>query len=168
MSYAFGHITSIPNALNSLFALYQTAYPTDPSNEPVYFWFGATLSAWFAPTTIEVNGVNPANQEPATLGPDFQREETFSIECKISMFPGFSPTTANYFTTMQNVWNAWIALEIAVANNPTLSTSALPGGTVRYAEFGEMAYEPSTDGKGMCMGVLTWVVRCSARNYSLA
>ncbi len=162
MAYGFGHITSIPNALTQLFAVYQAAYPTDANGEPTYYWFGAVLSAWSAPTTIEINGVHPADQEPVTLGPDYQREETFSIDCRLTMFNGSTPTTANYFLMMNNVWAAWTALEIAVANNPTLN------GVVRYSEFGEMDYEPVADGKGMCMGALTWVVRGSARNYSLA
>jgi hypothetical protein len=162
MPYTFGHITSIPPALQALFSIFEAAYPTDPNGEAVTYWFGATLPAWEASTVVELTGVSPADQEPASLGPDYTREETFAVECCITVFAGMPPTAVNYFSNMVAVWNVWIALETAVANNPTLN------GTVRYAEFGEMVYEPAADAKGMVMGTLKWLTRCSARNFSLS
>jgi hypothetical protein len=160
--YAFGHITSIPPALQALYSVFQAAYVTDTNGEAVMYWFGATLPAWEPSTVVEISGVAPADQEPMSLGPDYTREETFGVECAITVFQGMAPTAANYFINMNAVWAVWIALETAVANNPTLN------GTVRYAEFGEMVYEPATDAKGMVMGTLKWLTRCSARNFSLS
>lgn len=162
MPYAFGHITSIPPALQALYSIFSAAYPTDANGEAVLFWFGATMPAWEPSTVVEISGVSPADQEPMSLGPDYTREETFGVECCITVFQGMAPTAANYFLNMTAVWNVWIALETAIANNPTLN------GTVRYAEFGEMVYVPGADAKGMVMGSLRWLTRCSARNFSLA
>lgn len=162
MAYAFGHITSIPPALHALYSILSAAYPTDPNGEPVMYWFGAELGAWESPTTVEINGVHPADQEPASLGPDYLREEIFSVDCRATVFGGDSTTANGFLSNMDAVWAVWIALETAVANNPELN------GTVRYAEFGEMTYEPTTDGKGIVCGTLAWVVRCSARNFSLS
>lgn len=160
--YAFGHITSIPPALQALFTVFEAAYPTDANGEAVLYWFGQSLPAWQPSTVVEITGVGPADQQPASLGPDYLREETFSVDCGITVFQGVTPTAANYFTNMNAVWNVWIALEKAVANNPTLN------GTVRFAEFGELTYEPATDAKGLVMGTLKWFTRCSARNFSLS
>ena len=160
--YTYGDITSIPNALTQLYSVFQAAYPLDANGQQVFFWFGAELGAWSAPTTIEINGVHPADQEPADVSQAFLREETFSIDCKITTFSGGATTQADFFASMNATWNVWIALSIAVANNPMLN------GVVRYAEFGEMDYSPTTDAKGMCMGTLTWATRCSARVTSLS
>jgi hypothetical protein len=160
--YAFGHITSIPAAIHALYTIFQAAYTTDPNGEAVMVWFGATLPAWEPATVVELYAVTQADQEPASLGPDYTREETFSIDCRITVFGGMAPTAVNYLSNMDAVWNVWRALETAVANNPELN------GTVRYAEFGDMVYEPALDSKGMAMGTLTWATRCSARNFSLS
>jgi hypothetical protein len=160
--YAFGHITSIPPALEALYSVFSAAYPTDANGEAVLYWFGASLPAWEPATVVEITGIAPADQEPASLGPDYLREETFSVECQITVFQGMPPTPVNYLANMNAVWNVWIPLETAVANNPTLN------GTVRYSEFGEMTYEPATDAKGLVMGTLKWLTRCSARNFSLS
>jgi hypothetical protein len=162
MPYAFGHITSIPDAIDQLFTIYQAAYPTDANGEAVYFWFGKELGAWSAPTTVQVIGVHPADQEPAALGPDYTREELFSIECKLTVFGGMAPTLQSFLANKNSCWAAWKALAIAVANNPTLN------GVVRFAEFGELDYIPDVDNKGMTMGTITWLAKCSQRVYSLS
>lgn len=135
----------------------------DPNNVPVTVWFGSELAVWSGPTTIEINGVEPADQEPAELGPTYRREEVYSVKCKITVFNGEGANgSTDFLTSMDNCWNVWIALEIAVANDPTL------GGNVRFAEFGEMVYEPTTAANGAAMGTLLWVVRCQARVTSLS
>lgn len=162
MTYSFGDITSIPPALSALFAIFSAAYVTDSTGQAVTYWFGAVLPAWEAATTVELNGVHPADQQPADLGPRYTREETFSVDSRITVFSGTAPSAASFIANMGDVWNVWKALETAVANNPTLNN------TVRYAEFGEMDYTPATDGKGLAMGTLTWFVRCSQRVTSLS
>lgn len=156
-------ITSIPGAVNYLFTLFQTAYPIDANNVPVMVWFGTELGAFSAPTTIEINGIDPGDQEPAELGPNYKREETYAIKCKISVFSGSGANGAtDFLARMNDVFTVWKALEIAVANDPTL------GGNVRFAEFGDMAYEPTTDGSGRATGCITWCVRCQQRVTSLS
>jgi hypothetical protein len=144
----------IPAAVHALFDLYQATYPADT------VWFGAELGTFATPTTIEINNVS-GDQQPAELGPNYRREEVFSVACRITVFSGEGSDPIDFLNRMDDTYAVFNALEIAVANNPTLS------GTVRFAECGQMDYEPTTDAKGMAMGHLTFVVRCSQRVTSL-
>lgn len=156
-------ITSIPGTVNYLFDLFGTTYPLDANSVPTLIWFGVTLTTFSAPTTIEINEVEPADQEPAELGPSYRREELYSIKCKITVFNGEGSNGASDFLArMNDCFTVWKALAVAVANDFTL------GGNVRYAEVGELCYEPTTDGSGRAMGCLTWVIRCSQRVTSLS
>ena len=163
MPFVPASITSIPGTVNYVYNLFSTTYPYDANNVPTFVWFGTELAAFSAPTTIEINCVDPADQEPAELGPNYRREELYSIKCKITVFNGQGAGGAtDFLARMDDCFTVWKALEIAVANDPTL------GGNVRYAEFGEMNYEPTTDGSGRAMGCLTWCIRCSQRVTSLS
>jgi hypothetical protein len=156
-------VSAIPGTIPYLFNLFATTYPMDPNNVPTFVWFGVQLTAFSAPTTIEINGVGPADQEPAEMGPNYKREETFSVNCRVSVFNGQGASgSTDFIARMTDCFTVWKALEIAVANDPTL------GNNVRYAEFGDMEYEPTTDGSGRAMGCLTWCVRCSQRVTSLS
>ena len=156
-------ITAIPGTITYLVTLFGTAYPMDANNVPVLVWFGTELAAYSSPTTIEINGVDLADQEPAELGPNFKREETFTVKCKITVFNGEGANgTPDFLARMTDCFAVWKPLVIAVANDPTL------GGNVRFAENGEMIYTPTTDGSGRAMGSLTWGVRCQQRVTSLS
>lgn len=160
---AFSDITSIPGALQSLYNLYSAAYPMDANNIPSMIWFGEELSVFSAPTTIEINSILNAEQEPAEIAPTYKKEETYDVRCKLSVFNGSgSNGSADFLANMLTCWDVWKALEIAVANNPTLD------GNVRYCFFTEMAFEPTTDGAGRAAGYITWVVRCVQRVTSLS
>ncbi len=160
--YAPAHITSIPGAVNDLINKFSTAYPYDQNNIPVYVWFGTELGAYSAPVTIEINGIEPVLREWAELGPNYRIEEDYSIRCKITVFMGSGTAVSDFLNSMSAVFAVWNALEMAVANDPTLS------GSVRLSWFDEVNYEPTTDGSGRAMGTITWVVRCQARISTLS
>jgi len=124
-------------------------------------WVGAELGVFQTPTTIEINGVT-GDQQPAELGPNYRREETFSIHCKITVFAGEGSTPTDFLNRMDDTWTVFNAIEVAVANNPTLTQ------VVRYAECGDMDYVPTTTQNGSAMGQLTFEVRCSQRVTSLS
>ena len=162
-TYAPAHLTSIPGAVNDLYAKFTTAYPYDQNNQPVYVWFGQQLpSTYSAPVTIEINGIEPVVRDWATLGPDYRIEEDYSIRCKLTVFTGQGATATDYLNSMSSVFAVWTALETVVANDPTLS------GNVRVSWFDEVNYEPTTDGSGRACGTITWVVRCQARVTTLS
>lgn len=161
--YVPSDISAIPGTLPYLVTLFGNAYPMDADNVPVLVWFGAELTTFSSPTTIEINGIDVADQEPAELGPNYKREETFTVKCKITVFNGEGANgSTDFLDRMNDCFTVWKALVIAVANDPTL------GGNVRFAENGEMAYLPTTDATGRATGTLIWGVRCQQRVTSLS
>jgi len=144
----------IPAATQSLFSLFSTTFPL------YTVWFGNELGVFATNNCIEINAVS-GDQVPAELGPDYRREEVFSVHCRITVIRGDASDPASYLGCMTDAWTTFNALEVAVANNPTLTQ------VVRFSELGEMEYEPTTTGQGLAMGVLTFVVRCSQRVNSL-
>ena len=166
MTFTPRHLSSIPQTTDYLYNLFSSSYKTDTNNQPVMVWFGTELGVWSTPITIEINGIEPVLREWATLGPDYQIEEDYSIRCKITSWSGESfsdPTSAaqNFLNVKNDVFTAWFALEAAVANDPSL------GQNVRVAWFDEMNYAPTTDGSGHACGTITWAVRCQVRVSTL-
>lgn len=159
---ALPHFSAIPGTIDDLITVFGTAAPTDTNNEPIMVWFGAELGVFTSPTTIEINGVDPVTREWAVLGPDYTIEEHFSVKCKISVFSGLATSLQDFIATKNLVFGVWNALEMAVANNPTLD------GNVRLAWFDECMYEPSQDAAGQACGEITWVVKCEARVSTLS
>lgn len=153
--------SAYPAAVQQLIQVFTAAYPTDATGTPVMVWYGVELGVYSAPTTIEINGYT-GDQEPAELGISYRREETGSIHCKITVYAGNGADSVDHVNRMVDCWNVWDALEVAVANNPTLN------GTVRFAELGAMDDTPTTTGQGMAMGQLVFDVRYSARVQSLS
>jgi hypothetical protein len=157
MSYQPAHITSIPNAITFLVNLFQTTCPYDSNNEPITIWLGEELGVFSAPTTIEINGVDPVDRQWASLGPNYLIEEDYSIKCKVSSFTGEGSSVTDFLSVMDSVWTIWEALEMGIMVDPTL------GGYVRVCWFDETIYEPTTDGTGRAMAAISWVIKCEAR-----
>lgn len=160
--YLPAHITSIPGAMADLVTLFGTAAPMDQNNEPILIWLGEELGVFSSPTTIEMNGVEPVEREWASLGPNYLIEEQYSIKCKLSTFVGEGSTTADFLSVMDSAWSIWEALEVAIANDPTLD------GNVRVCWFDETNYMPTTDGMGRAMATILWVIKCEARVTTLS
>ena len=161
--YSPAHITAIPDTVDYLISLFQTTCPYDSNNEPIRVWFGVQLGVWQAPTTIEINKIQPIMREWAELGPTYRVEEHFSVWCKITVFSGEGMGgTPDFQASKNSVFSVWGALEKAVANDPTL------GGNVRVCRFDDVNYEPTTDAAGRAAGMITWAITCEARVTTLS
>lgn len=119
-------------------------------------YFGKPLPMFSAPITLQVIGV-VGDQQPAELGPNYRREETFAIQCELTSFAG----DEDFAARMQEAYDALALIEVAVGNDPTL------GNTVRYAEIGSTVFTPDSNAPGKSIGQLAFDIRCSARINSL-
>lgn len=120
-------------------------------------WFGKPLAMYTTPLTLQVLAVHTGEQEVATLGPEYKREELYEIQCMLTSFAGDS----DYLGRMDEVYASFGSVTIAVGNNPTLNQ------TVRFAEIKTFEYVPDADAKGMSLGSLSFTVACQARISSL-
>jgi hypothetical protein len=143
--------SSIPGAVPYLVALAQTALGSDAT-----VWFGKELPLYSAPITMQITQI-VADQVPAELGPNYKREETYSIYCTITAYAG----DQKFLDRLSEAFTAFDAVEVAVANDPTL------GGNVRFAQLGGMGFTPGADAQGQSIGTLPFLVRCQARVTSL-
>jgi hypothetical protein len=155
------NLTAVPATIQALIGIFGAAAPLDPNNRPIMVWYGRELGVFSEPTTIEINGVSQT-QSPAELGPTYRREEEFYVHCKVSVFSGEGADSQDHVNRMIEAWNVWKALEVAVANNPTLN------GNVRYAEMVSVDDLPSTSPRGSAMHQLSFELRCEQRVTSLS
>jgi hypothetical protein len=109
-----------------------------------------------AAITLQVLAI-VGDQTPAELGPNYRREETYSIMCELTAYAGDEDYTARLSEAM----TAFGLVEVAVANDADL------GGNVRFAECGNFTFTPDSNAPGKCIGQLAFDVRCSARVNSL-
>jgi hypothetical protein len=144
--------SSVPNAVNAFINL---ATITLGPNATV--WFGKPLGVYEQPITLQILGVSEGEQTIETMGPDYMRDELYNIECQLSSWAG-DPMFVN---RMNEVFNNFSLLTVAVGNNPTLNQ------TVRFAQIHSFTYVPGTDAKGMTCGELSFAVACQARISSL-
>ena len=144
--------SSIPAAVANLQTLLVAAFPA-PTTQ---VWFGKTLSTYVAPLTVQWLGIT-GDQQPAELGPNYRREETYSIEMEIVSFAGDQDYVARTNETM----TAFNTLSVVVANNYTLSNA------VRFAEVGTFDLTPEAGDQGQSMARLAFAVHCSQRINSL-
>lgn len=120
-------------------------------------WFGKPLAQYTTPITLQVLAVHTGEQEVATLGPEYKREELYEIQCVLTSFAGDN----DYLSRMDEVYGSFHSITVAIGNNPTLNQ------TVRFAEIKTFEYIPDADPKGMTLGSLTFTVACQARISSL-
>jgi hypothetical protein len=156
--------SSIPAAVTNLMALLKSVLPasTQISYGPVPG--SNTNEIYLAPNTCFIYDV-VGDQQPAEMGPNYRREETYSIYCEITAFEG----DQDFLRTQQSCFSMFSQVEIAIANNPWLSTSGQNDDTaaVRYAEVGNIHFSPQLTPKGQSNGSLQFHVRCSQRINSL-
>jgi hypothetical protein len=143
--------SSIPSAVPYFLTLAETAL-----GDQATVWFGKELPLFSAPITLQVLGV-VGDQEPAELGPNFKREEVYSIQCELTAYAG----DQDFKARLAEAFAAFGLLEVAVANDADL------GGNIRFAECGNMVFTPGADAQGQSIGQLAFDVRCSARVTSL-
>jgi len=141
----------IPAATPQLLSIITTALPSN-----AYVWVGKELGVFSAPVTFELNSIT-SDQQPAALGPDYKREETFEFNCRLTSFQGDTDQQSR----LQEVYVNLALIEVAIGNNATLNN------TVRFAEIGAGEYQPDTNGSGGSIGTLAFQIRCSQRITSL-
>lgn len=156
--------SSIGPAVNNLITIITNAIPGSLTAEgPTQVVFG-DLSMYVAPVTLQIIEVT-GDADVAELGRNFRREETYSIVCEVVTFAG----DQDYVTRFNDAMSIYVAVGIAVANNPWLSTSGLNDSTaaVRFAELGNYTIVPHATPKGQSVCSLQFHVRCSQRVNSL-
>src|SRR5262249_52705136 len=141
----------IPSAVPQFITIARGVMPQD-----AFIWFGRQMSVFSAPLTLQVISVT-GDQEPADLGPEYRREETFEIHCVLTAFAGDD----DHPSRMREVFDQFKVISIAVASNYTLNN------TVRFAEVGDFNYLPDNDSSGKSIGSLAFQIRCSQRITSL-
>lgn len=152
--------SSIPLAVSHLKSLLTTAFAGQTTTQ---VWFGKTLSTFIAPLTIQMMGWS-GDQQPAELGPNYRREETYAIEMQIVSFAG----DQDYITRQSEVMAAFGIISVLIANNYTLpSTAGGNDGAVRFAEVGTFNFTPEAGDSGQSLGMLDFAIHCSQRIASL-
>jgi hypothetical protein len=142
----------------------KAAMPATLAGAAVDVQFG-DLTEYIAPVTVVVQEIL-GDQDIATMGQNFRREETYSIVVEITTWAG-DQDYLQRFTDAMSCFNLILA---AVGVNPWLSTSGLNDATaaVRFAEVGNTSTIPAPDDLGQSRCSLQFHVRCSARIDSLA
>jgi hypothetical protein len=143
--------SSIPSAVPYFLDLAQTAL-----GDQATVSFGKELSLFSAPITLQVIQI-VGDQAPAELGPNYRREETYSMQCSLTAYAGDQDLVARLTEAMA----AFGLVEVAVANDASL------GGTVRFAQCGNFVFQSGADAQGQSIGTLAFDVRCQARVNSL-
>lgn len=152
--------SSIPGAVANLQSLLNAAFASQPGTQ---VWFGKTLSQYVAPLTVQWLGWN-GDQQPASLGPSYRREETYAIQMEICATGG----DMDFMSRQATVMAAFATISVLVANNWTLpSTAGGNDGAVRFAEVGTFNFSPESDVHGFALGILTFDIHCSQRITSL-
>lgn len=143
--------SSIPSAVPYFLTLARTAL-----GDQATVSFGKPLPQFSTPITLQVLQI-VGDQVPAELGPNFRREETYSLVCELTSYAG----DQDFVARMTEAWAAFDLLEIAVANDADL------GKNVRFAQLGNIMFEAGADVQGQSIGTLDFNVRCQARVTSL-
>lgn len=154
--------SAIPGAVANFITIMTAALPA-----ACQIWYGHELGSFVMPQTLQITGVT-GDQQPAEMGPNYKREETFAIDCSLVSFAG-DQTTAAYLARTTEVMGLFATICVTIGNNPWLSSSGLQDGTaaVRYAEVGTFVLIPKPSDNGGSTAELTFAVHCSQRVTSL-
>lgn len=144
--------SSVPNAVNQFLAIAAAALPTTAQ-----VWFGKPLGVYPANITLQVYGVQDGMQEIITMGPDYSREETYDIQCLLTVWAG----DQDFAGRMNDVYGYFQDITVALGAKPTLNS------TVRFAQIHTFDYIPDADASGRTLGSLSFTVACQARISSL-
>jgi hypothetical protein len=145
--------TAIPGATAALLSILTTAFAQDGT---VLVQFGP-LPEYVPAVTIQITEVT-GNQNPAELGPNYRREESFSIVCSIVTYEG----DQNFAAAMASAFSYFTQISPIIGNNPSLNN------TVRYAQVGNFHGEPDVTPKAQCIYTLDFNIRCTQRVESLS
>lgn len=145
--------SSIPNAITQFLTMATTALPAGTT-----VWFGEELPAYSAPLTLQITEVT-GDQQPATIGLSYLREESFQLVCLLTWYQG---GPQDFVTCLGNVMTNFALLSEAVGDNPTLNNA------VRFAQVGNFIITPATDQNGQTAVTLSFALRCEQRVVSLS
>lgn len=145
--------SAIPGALAQFMVIVKAALPAGST-----VWFGKELSTYTAPVTLQITEIT-GDQNWGEIGPQYRREETFSLVCSLFCYQGGEP---DFPSVLSNVMTNFALVSKAVANNAKLN------GTVRVAQVGNFLVTPTTDANGLSAVTLDFSVRCEARINSLS
>jgi hypothetical protein len=144
--------SSVPNAIPAFISIAQAALPASFTVR-----FSQVFNPYVAPQSLLITGVTFNVDEFAELGPRYQHEEHYNLECCLVSTAG----NDDPMTRLSEVYALYKDITIAVAAKPTLN------GTVRLAWCRQLSYEPTTDAKGLGVGQLNFEVQVEARVDSL-
>jgi hypothetical protein len=144
--------SAIPGALAQFMIVASAALPAKTT-----VWFGEELPTYTSPLTLQISEIT-GDQVPAEIGPNYRREETFTLVCSLSTYQGGPP---DFPTILNNLMAQFIILSRAVANNPNLNQA------VRFAQVGNFIITPASDMNGQSAVTLDFSVRCEARVTSI-
>lgn len=144
--------SSVPTALPAFQAIVAAALPAGFNVQ-----LGTNFSPYITPQTLLITGIQFTEDQYAELGPRYQHEEHYNIECALASSAGDNDQA----TRLQEVYTLYKDISVAVANNPRLSN------TVRLGWCRQLDYTPGYDPKGMSVGQLTFEVQVQARVDSL-
>lgn len=142
----------IPAARLYFLNMCRLALPQD-----VFIWYGKRLGVFSAPITLQCFGWT-ASQEPAELGPNLRREETFDLKLCLSSFAGDQDFDAREAECMSN----WSLITTALGNDGSL------GNIVRWAQITDYEFSPNANADGQSIGNLDFTVNCQQRIESMS
>jgi hypothetical protein len=156
--------SSIGPAVKNFIAIATAAIPASVTGEGATQVVFGDISRYVAPVTLQIIEVT-GDADVAELGVNFRREETYSIVCEVVTYAG----DQDYTQRFQDCMLIYNSVQVAVANNPWLSTSGLNDDTaaVRFSELGNYSIIPHATPKGQSVCSLQFHVRCSQRVDSL-
>ena len=144
---------SAPTVVPAFIAICQAALPAN-----FQVRFGTVFGPYVAPQALQITGLHFTEDEYAELGPTYRHEEHYNIECALSSSAGDDDESSRF----QEVYALYEAVSVAIANNPSLSSTA------RLGWCRQLDYSPTYDPKGMSVGVLTFEVQVQVRVTSLS
>lgn len=144
--------TSVQDAITEFISIAEDALPSDYNVR-----FATIFNPNVTAQALLITAVHFTMDEPATLGPDYEHEEHYSLICQIVSAAGNDDET----TRLSEVYTDFLDVAVAVANNPTLNS------VVRTAFVRQMDYSPTYTAQGWSIGELSFAVDCTARVTSL-
>lgn len=143
---------SAPTVVPAFISIVQAALPAG-----FQVRFGTVYNPYIAPQNLLITGLHFTEDQYAELGPRYQHEEHYNIECILSSTAGDDDPD----TRFQEVYALYRLIQVAVANNPNLSNTA------RLGWCRQLDYTPTKDPKGLDLGMLSFEVQVEARVDSL-
>ena len=144
---------SAPSVVPAFISLVQGALPAN-----FQVRFGTVFGPFVAPQALLITGLHFTEDEYAELGPTYRHEEHYNIECALCSSAGNDDS----FGRFTEVYALYEDISVAVANNPTLSSTA------RLGWCRQLDYTPTYDPKGMSVGMLSFEVQVQVRVTSLS